>query len=110
MVPKRIVCALILGVRLFGPTNGQEPATPWRNEPLFRRIAAKLDPVPAIDTHTHLLQSGKFDPSLANEGPLLIRSSHPWLSNIVRERFNVTVRSNDWVPAIESIALHARQW
>jgi hypothetical protein len=32
----------------------QEPPTSWRNDPLFQRLAAALDPVPAIDNHTQL--------------------------------------------------------
>jgi uncharacterized protein len=104
MTRKRITCVLVLSILLSGVARGQEPAAPWRNDALFRRIAAALDQVPAIDTHTHLLQSGKFDPTLANAGPLLIRSTHPWFPAILRERFNVTVRSDDWTPALEAIA------
>jgi uncharacterized protein len=84
----------------------QELPTPWRNEPLFRRLAAALDPVPAIDTHTHLLglRDLKFDPAAVAQGPLLLRSTHPWLLSIVEARFGVTVDPRDWATADKSIA------
>ena len=64
----RIVCLFVLAGLLPGPAAAQEPPTPWRDDPLFQRLAAALDPVPAIDNHTHLLRPGKFDPALAAQG------------------------------------------
>lgn len=83
----------------------QEPSTPWRNDPLFQRLAAALDQVPAIDTHTHLLRAGKFNPALATAGPpLMNRSTHPWFPSVLKSRFGITVDAADWSRGIEAIA------
>jgi uncharacterized protein len=91
---------------LSGLAAAQEPPTPWRNEPLFQRLAVALDPVPAIDTHTHLLglKNLKFDPAEATQGPVLMRSTHPWLPSMTKARFGVTVDPRDWASADKSIA------
>ena len=89
---------------LLGLAAAQELPTPWRNDPLFQRLAAALDAVSAIDNHTHLLQAGKFDPSLAAATPVLLRSTHPWFLSTVKARFGITVEPGDWAPAIEAIA------
>ena len=89
---------------LTAEASAQQPATPWRKDPVFQRLAVALDKVPAIDVHAHLLQPGKFEPSLANEGPLLLRSTHPWLPTIIRQRFGVISRSDKWPETIEAIA------
>jgi hypothetical protein len=33
----------------FLHASAQEAVTPWRNDPMFQRLATALDPVPAID-------------------------------------------------------------
>jgi predicted TIM-barrel fold metal-dependent hydrolase len=104
MAHKQIACVLLLTSALSGVALAQEPSAPWRNDPLFQRLAAALDRVLAIDTHTHLLQPGGFNPALATVGPLLIRSTNPWLPAVIRERFGVVSRGDDWKPALDSIA------
>jgi hypothetical protein len=96
---------LVLTGLLSCLTAAQEPLTPWRNDPLFQRLAAALDPVPAIDTHTHLLglKNLKFDPAQATQGPVLMRSTHPWLLSMIKARFGVTLDPRDWASADESI-------
>jgi predicted TIM-barrel fold metal-dependent hydrolase len=102
----RITSLLFLTGLLSGLTAAQEPPTPWRNDPLFQRLAAALDPVPAIDTHTHLLglKNLKFNPADATRGPVLMRSTHPWLPSMIKARFGVTVDPRDWASADQSIA------
>jgi predicted TIM-barrel fold metal-dependent hydrolase len=104
MTRARIGLLFLFGSLLFGRAIGQEPPAPWRSDPLFRRLAAVLDPVPAIDVHTHLLQPGEFDPTLAAVAPLMNRSTHPWLPVVLRERFGVTMRSDNWPATLEAIA------
>jgi hypothetical protein len=82
----------------------QEWPTPWRNDPLFQRLAATLDPVLAIDTHTHLLGAGKFNPTLDRAAPALNRSTHLWLPSMVKVRFGITVDPGDWTSGIEAIS------
>lgn len=94
---------VFLSSLLFGEAVAQEPATPWRNDPVFKRLAKALDTVPAIDVHTHLLSPGEFDPSLGNTGPLQLRSTHPWLSTVIRRRFGVSTQPNDWPATIKMI-------
>ena len=55
---KRIGFVVFLSSLLFGGAVAQEPVTPWRNDPVFQRLATVLDKVPAIDMHTHLLRPG----------------------------------------------------
>jgi predicted TIM-barrel fold metal-dependent hydrolase len=83
--------------------SAQEPVTPWRSDPLFQRLSAALDRVPAIDMHTHLIQPGEFNPSLGDVGPLMIRSSHPWLPSAIRKRFGVTAKPDDWPATVVAI-------
>jgi len=59
MVQQRLSCLLALTSLLSALPAAQEPLTPWRDDPLFQRLAAALDPVLAIDNHTHLLRPGK---------------------------------------------------
>jgi len=82
---------------------GQEPLTPWRDDPIFRRIAAALDKVQAIDMHTHLLARREFDPS-ARRAPLLNRSSHPWLASTIQKRFGISANTDDWPATVAAIA------
>ena len=65
---KRIVMFVFLSSLVFGEAVAQEPVTPWRNDPVFQRLATELDKVPAIDMHTHLLRPGQFDHHLAAPG------------------------------------------
>lgn len=96
MLKIRIACLLVFTGQLPGLTAAQEPPTPWRHDALFQRLAAALDPVPAIDTHTHLLQPGKFNPALATRAPLMNRSTHPWFPSILKARFGITTDARDW--------------
>lgn len=89
---------------LSGRLLGQEPAAPWRQDPLFRRLATALDPVPAIDMHTHLLQPGTFNPELAKRAPLMNRVTNPGYPALLRERFGVTADSDNWLATIDAIA------
>ena len=82
----------------------QEAVPSWRNDPIFQRLAAVLDKVPAIDMHTHLLKVGTFDSSLSNVSPILVRSSHPWLPATIKSRFGVTARPDDWPATVKAIA------
>ena len=100
---KSILGLFLLGSVLFGSAIAQEPVTPWRNDPVFQRLARELDKVPAIDMHTHLLARGEFNPA-ARRVPLFNRSSHPWLHSIIQKRFGVTVQSDDWPATIKAIA------
>jgi predicted TIM-barrel fold metal-dependent hydrolase len=85
--------------------SAQEAPTPWRNDPLFQRLATALEPVLAIDTHTHLLEKGKFNPARATQGPpLLNRSTHPWFPSIVKARYGITLDQRDWAANAEAIA------
>ena len=98
----------IAGVVLFSSllssqAVGQEPVTPWREDPVFQRLATVLDKVPAIDMHTHLLKPGEFNPSRANVPPLQNRSTNPWLPTVIRQRFGVSVQSDNWPETIKMI-------
>lgn len=104
MTRKQAWCVLLFSGLLPHRSLGQEPAAPWREDPLFRRLATTLDQVPAIDVHTHLLQPGNFNPELATKSPLLNRSTNPWLPAVLRERFGVTADSDNWPETIEAIA------
>jgi predicted TIM-barrel fold metal-dependent hydrolase len=63
---------------------------------VFQRIASALDPVLAIDGHTHLLRHARFDPALDHFMPLLLRSTQPGLAAALKDRFGVTLRASDW--------------
>lgn len=76
---------------------------PWRNDPIFQRLATVLDKVPAIDMHSHLLRPGEFDPTIGKVGPLMLRSSHPWLPSVIRKRFGVTANTNNWPATVDAI-------
>jgi uncharacterized protein len=104
MVQQRLSCLLALTSLLSALPAAQEPLTPWRDDPLFQRLAAALDPVLAIDNHTHLLRPGKFDPALAAQVPLMLRSTHPWLSSILKARFGISAQPADSAPSLEAIA------
>lgn len=100
----RIARLVVMTGLLPSLAAAQEPSTPWRNDPLFQRLAAALDPVLAIDTHTHLLRAGKFNPALAKVPPVLNRSTHPWYPSAIKSRFGITVDAADWPRGIEAIA------
>ena len=104
MLQNQVACLLVLSGLLPALAAAQEPPTPWRDDPLFQRIAAALDPVPAIDTHTHLLRPGKFDPALADKAPLMLRSTHPWLPSMLKARFGITAQPADSSSSLEAIA------
>jgi predicted TIM-barrel fold metal-dependent hydrolase len=96
MVKSTILPVLLLLAFLSTSAATQEPATPWRDDPVFQRLAKALDSVLAIDTHTHLLGSGKFNPALAERMPVLNRSSHPWFPTIIKTRFGLDIDPRDW--------------
>ena len=100
---KWIGVVIFISALSFGEVVAQEPVTPWRNDPVFKRLATVLDKVPAIDMHTHLLKPGEFDPSLGSAGPLQLRTTHPWLSTVIRGRFGVAVQPDDWLATIKLI-------
>ena len=93
---------LVLGFLNVLASSPEGPA-PWRSDPVFQRIAAALDTVLAIDGHTHLLSTARFDPTLDERMPLLNRSTHPGLAAAVRERFGVTIRRNDWKSTVAEL-------
>jgi predicted TIM-barrel fold metal-dependent hydrolase len=102
---KRIigVLLLLLGSFLSRQAFGQEPVIPWREDRVFQRLATILDKVPAIDMHSHLLKPGEFNPSLANVGPLQLRSTHPSLPTVIRQRFGVSAQPDNWQATIKMI-------
>jgi hypothetical protein len=108
MIPKAVRVAMVCCC-LFAPrADAQTRRDPWRKDPLFQRLAARLDRVPAIDMHTHLLEPGAFDPNLANAGPLMLRASQPWFVAAVRARFGVSIQP-DRLPAANAAILAARE-
>ena len=80
---------------------GQQQAA--RRDPVYQRLKATLDRVKAIDMHAHLFEKRAFDPNLADVGPLMIRSTNPFLPAVVRERFGVSVRADNWQKTYEAI-------
>ena len=94
---KRTIPPVLLVIGFLSTAGAmQESATPWRNDAVFQRLARALDPVLAIDTHTHLLSTGKFNPAIAERVPLLNRSTHPWFPAIIKARFGLDVDPRDW--------------
>ena len=63
----------------------------WHDAPHFRVLAEQLNRVPAIDNHTHLLDTGQFRPELDSSLPLGQRSTFPGYAAAVAERFDVRV-------------------
>jgi hypothetical protein len=104
MLPNHDAWCLMWCALLPDPAAAQEPPTPWRDDPLFQRLATALDHVAAIDTHTHLLRPGQFDPTLATRPPLMNRSTHPWFSSILKARFGITAQPADSPSSLEAIA------
>lgn len=101
---RKLLLSLFLLSSLSTPhAIGQEPLTPWRDDPIFQRLAATLDKVQAIDMHTHLLSRGEFDPSLRG-APLWNSSSHPWLPSTIQKRFIVNAQTDDWPATVAAIA------
>ena len=100
---KLMIGLFVLSSLWLNSVVAQEGVT-WRNDPIFQRLAAVLDKVPAIDMHTHLLKAGTFDSSLSNMSPILVRSSHPWLPSTIQRRFDVTARPDDWPATVKAIA------
>lgn len=99
----RSVMVVFVCLILFVNASAQEPVAPWRSDPVFQRLSAALDRVPAIDMHTHLMHPGEFNSALANVGPLMIRSSHPWLPSVIRKRFGVTADPDNWPATVVAI-------
>ena len=68
-----------------------EPSiAPWRQDPLFKQIAARLETVRAIDNHTHLLDPGAFEPEMDGRLPLGQRSTAPGTRRALAARFGVS--------------------
>jgi uncharacterized protein len=104
----KTVRATLVCCCLFAPrADAQSRSDPWRKAPLFRRLAASLDKVAAIDGHTHLLRPGGFDPKLANAAPLMLRASQPWFVAAVRARFGVSIQP-DRLPEANAAIVAAR--
>jgi uncharacterized protein len=102
---RKLTLALFIATSLsLHSVLAQEPITPWRDDPIFQRLAAVLDKVSAIDMHTHLLKEGTFDLSLSSMSPILVRRSHPWLPDAIQRRFGVTARPDDWPTTVNAIA------
>ena len=80
---------IVLAAWTASAYSAQEPPAPWREDALFRRLAAELDGVRAIDNHTHLRQRSAFNPDLDRMAPLLVRSTNPWLPAVIEKRFGV---------------------
>jgi hypothetical protein len=80
-----------------------ESPAPWRNDPVFQRIASALDPVLAIDGHTHLLGPAQFDPARDPMAPILNRSTRPELATAVKDRFGVALRRDDWKSTVAEL-------
>jgi hypothetical protein len=85
-----------------------EPRTrPWRDDPLFRRLAERLDRVRAIDNHTHLIEEGTFNPARDAMVPLGLRSTDPRYAEALRDRFGSPVKGGD-VSAAAARAVRVR--
>lgn len=107
MIAKAVRATAVCCCLFASGADGKGPPDPWRKEPLFRRLAAKLDRVPAIDMHTHLLRPGAFDPNLANAAPLMLRASQPWFLAAVQARFGVSIQP-DRLPEANAAIVAAR--
>lgn len=97
MIPLPFLLAAALAA-----AEGAPAVRPWRQDPLFRRIAERLDAVRAIDNHTHLLDPGAFDPKMDELTPLGLRSTHVAYREALRDRFGVSA------PDADMAALSAR--
>jgi uncharacterized protein len=73
----------------------------WTQEPMFQELAERLDPVAAVDNHTHLLWRGPFRPELDAGMPLGLRSTEPAYAAALTERFGVAVGRGGIVAAAE---------
>ncbi|HET9711757.1 MAG TPA: hypothetical protein VFP64_07740, partial [Pyrinomonadaceae bacterium] len=100
---RSITSVILLFLLVFQDARAQEPVAPWRSDPIFQRLASVLDRVPAIDVHAHLLQPGEFNPAFGEVGPLMLRSSHPWLPSAIRDRFGVKAQPDNWPATVEAI-------
>ncbi|HSB61145.1 MAG TPA: amidohydrolase family protein [Vicinamibacteria bacterium] len=61
----------------------------WRDDPLYREIARRLDAVKAIDNHVHLLDKPAFNPAFDLFQPPGLRSTNPALARALEQRFGV---------------------
>jgi hypothetical protein len=99
MIGGTLLVLQILNVLASSP----ESPAPWRNDPVFQRIASALDPVLAIDGHTHLLRAAQFDPARDAMAPILNRSTRPELAAAVKDRFGVALRRDDWKSTVAEL-------
>lgn len=85
-----MVCTplLVLALATAAPAAATQP---WRADPLFQQIAARLASVRAIDNHTHLIAPGTFDPAMDAVMPLGLRSTRPEYLAAMNERLGVAV-------------------
>lgn len=92
-----MVCAPLLAAAL---TLAAPATRPWRNDPLYQQIAARLASVRAIDNHTHLLDPpASFDRAMDAVMPLGLRSSRIEYAAALRERFGVAIEKGDMATA-----------
>jgi hypothetical protein len=63
----------------------------WRSAPHYEELAAQLDPVPAIDVHTHLGRPLALRTQFDSLSPLRLRSSEPSYAAALTARFGVEV-------------------
>jgi len=73
----------------------------WHDEPNYREIAEQLDPVLAIDGHTHLLSLASYQPELDAGNPLGLRSTDPRIADALERRFGASASEMGLPAAIE---------
>jgi hypothetical protein len=83
--------SLAAAMLLLAAPPDTAPRAPWRQDPLFRQIAARLDTVRAIDNHTHLLSPGNFRPEMDAMMPVGLRSTGPGIAPALAARFGVAL-------------------
>jgi len=91
-----LVAAVVLMARPPAPAAPPVEAW-WRQDALFKQIAARLDAVRAIDNHTHLLSPGNFNPDLDALMPLGQRSTSPATARALAGERGAAVRVADEV-------------
>lgn len=99
-----IVCSVVLSVA--AGTAAAETTRPWRQDPLFVRIAERLDRIQTVDNHTHLLEKGPYDPAMDAMMPLGLRGTSPAMVAAMRERFSIATQVTG--PALVQRATEAR--
>lgn len=85
----------------WAPAAGGQQGGPWRDDPLYQGIDARLRAVRAIDNHTHLLNTPGFNPKLDAFQPLGLRSTFAPYRRAVAELFGVSVDGADFAAAVK---------